>query len=116
MGKTNGNNHRKNSHHILPKKLFPELAGDPKNKVPVIMKKHQAYHILYDCDPPKEIVKRIRSLYPWKTALEMINYLNETFWGGLYEVRVNKRKKVIAKPLFRIEKEENNTARIVLKN
>ena len=112
----NGNNHHhNNTHHIYPRSRFPELAGDPNNRPSVVAKKHAIYHILFGNDPPEQITKNIRILFPRFIAFLIIAYLNKKFWGKLFCVG-KENGNIIVEPLFKIEKRKKGKAEIVLKD
>lgn len=120
MSGKNGRNHcrdncpnkRRNGHHIYPVSVRPDLAGDPKNKTPVMTKKHDVYHIFYDNDPPERIIEKTLILFPRQIAFMIISYLNKEFWGELFDVDAD--RDIMAIPLFKIEKKNGHKAMIVV--
>jgi len=88
------------------------LSGDPNNKFSVIAKKHAIYHIFFGNDPPEQIIKNIRILFPRPIAFMIISYLNKRFWRSLFYV--DNKRKFLVEPLFRIEKKKKKKSAIVL--
>jgi broad specificity phosphatase PhoE len=57
---------RTNVHHIFPKSKMPQLRNAEWNKVVIDQRLHELYHQLFENRTPQEIIE----------------YLNEYFWGG----------------------------------
>lgn len=108
----NGRNNHRNEHHIYPRSRFPELAGDQNNKSSVITKKHAIYHVFFSNDPPEQIIKNIRILFPRPIAFMIITYLNRKFWRGLFDVDMDRKNMVF--PLFKIVRKNKGKSMIVV--
>ena len=65
----------KNKFHIYPKRRFPELKGDPNNISIVNIQRHADYHQLFGLRTPEEIIE----------------FLNQYFWNGNYEISIRRK-------------------------
>jgi len=65
---------KKTKHHILP---TSRLKNKPKQGICKVRRlQHQLYHHLFG------------NLFPW----EILDYLNETFWNGMYNLTLEENE------------------------
>lgn len=65
-----------NNHHILPKSRIPELAKAEGNNLLVDVELHRLFHQLFGNRTPSEV----------------IDFLNQNFWGNLFSIFIIPRK------------------------
>ena len=61
-----------NKFHIYAKFRYPELKSVPQNITITDIDKHRDYH----------------QLFSLKTPAEILHYLNDYFWGNLFEIHI----------------------------